>query len=101
MNMQGHVTLLPHLEEALRSSSGEFAELGTEVVEWTGAEGAWFEHAGWRMSLPSGSRLVWPALPHNAYTKGGEARVGEARLALVLPFIDGTRRYELSLEIPR
>lgn len=99
--MEGHVTLIPHLEETLRSSTGERAEPGTDTVEWMGAHGAWFEHAGWRLSLPAGTRLVWPVLPHNPYTKGGEAKVGEARLVLVLPFDGGTRRYKLSLEILR
>ena len=99
MSMQGHVTLLPHLEEELRSSSGECVELGADAVEWNGADGAWFEHAGWRLSFPSGARLVWPALPHNPYTRAGEAQIGEARLVLVLPFSEGMDRYELTLEI--
>ena len=97
--MEAHVTLIPHLREALRSSTGERAELQTDVVEWTGADGAWFEHAGWRLSFPAGARLVWPALPHNAYTKGGEAGVGQARLVLALPFGEDRSRYELSLDI--
>ena len=97
--MEAHVTLIPRLKEALRSSTGERAELETDVVEWTGADGAWFEHAGWRLSNPEGARLVWPALPHNAYTKGGEAGVGQARLVLALPFSEDRSRYELSMDI--
>lgn len=97
--MEAHVTLIPRLKEALRSSTGERAELEADVVEWTGADGAWFEHAGWRLSNPEGARLVWPALPHNAYTKGGEAGVGQARLVLALPFSEDRSRYELSMDI--
>ena len=97
--MEAHVTLIPHMDKALRSSTGECVELETDVIEWTGAHGAWFEHAGWRLSNPEGARLVWPALPHNAYTKGGETGVGQARLVIALPFSEERSRYELSLDI--
>ena len=57
------------------------------------------EHAGWRLSLPEGSRLVWPAHPHNAYRKLGDATVEIARIAIALSFSKELSCYELKLEV--
>jgi hypothetical protein len=99
MAVEGHVTLMPHLGASLTSSAGKLEALGEEAIEWAGGEGGYVEHAGWRLSLPEGSRLIWPALPHNAYRKLGDATVEEARLALALAFSSERPRYELKLEI--
>ncbi len=97
--VEGHVTLLPRLGKTLRSSSGDSVELDEAAVEWAGSEGGWIEHAGWRLSLPEGAQLVWPALPHNPYRKAGDSTVEEARLVVVLPFSGGVAQYELVLEV--
>jgi len=99
-SVEAHLTLIPHLDRPLRVASGEQIQLGEEPLEWsTKGDGNWIEHAGWRLSLPRGSRLIWPALPHNPYRKGGEARIEEARLIVALPFSPMISRYELTLDI--
>ena len=97
MPVEGHVTLIPHLDQPVRLSSGDEARLGEERIERAGGEGGWIEHAGWRLSLPRGARLIWPALPHNPYRKAGEATIEEARLVVALPFSATVARYELTL----
>jgi hypothetical protein len=98
--VEGHVTLVPHLDQPVRFASGDGARLGEERLERAGSDGGWVEHGGWRLSLPDGARLTWPALPHNPYRKAGESTVEEARLVVALPFSSGVTRYELTLEAP-
>ena len=95
--VEGHVTLLPHLDQPLRFASGESAELGEEKLDRPGE--AWIEHAGWRLGLPEGSRVVWPVLPHNPYRKAGDATIEEARLVVVVPFQEGVATQSLTLQI--
>ena len=95
--VEGHVTLIPHLEAPLRFASGAEEALGEACI---GKEGeAWVEHAGWRIHMPEGCKVVWPALPHNPYRKAGESGPAEARVVVVLPFTAETDRYELRIEI--
>lgn len=95
--VDGHATLLPHLDREVRFASGEAAMLGEAEAKWAGE--AWLEHAGWRLHLPPGSRVVWPALPHNPYRKAGDSTIEEARLVVVLPFSADVHRHVLKLEI--
>ena len=99
MEVEGHITLIPHLGEPLASSGGSVEKLGEEAVEWSGSKGGWVEHAGWRLSLPEGSRLVWPVHPHNAYRKLGDATVEISRIAIALSFSKELSCYELKLEV--
>jgi hypothetical protein len=94
--IEAHVTLVPRLEFPLELSSGEQVDLQEETLEWSGA---WISHAGWKLSLPEGAKLIWSVLPHNPYRKGGEATVEEGLLVIVLPFAEGVERHELSLII--
>ena len=64
-----------------------------------GAEGLSVEHHGWRISLPAGTRLVWPALPHNPYRKDGRAGAGEGRIVLTLPFDEQHREFRLDVQL--
>ena len=95
--VDGHATLMPHLDREVRFASGEAAMLGEAEAEWAGE--AWLEHAGWRLHLPPGSRVVWPALPHNPYRKAGDSTIEEARLVVVLPFSADVDRHVLKLEV--
>ncbi|MFH1566653.1 MAG: hypothetical protein ABIL09_01545, partial [Gemmatimonadota bacterium] len=83
--VEGHLTLLPHLGQPLRHSGGEEVVLGEEAVSWEGGDGAWIEPGGWRLTLPAGTRLVWPVLPHNPYRKAGDATAAEGRLVVCVP----------------
>jgi hypothetical protein len=95
--VEGHLTLLPDLRLPVRLSSGGEIRLGEKRVEISSPE--WIGHAGWRLTVPPGARVIWPARPHNPYRKGGEARISEARLVVALPFSAEVRRYELTLRI--
>jgi len=98
--VEGHVTVLPRIGGTLRTSGGEEGPLGELPISWhVPEEGGWIEHAGWRLSLPGGAGVVWPALPHNPYRKGGEATIEEGRLVVVLPFPDGIQEHEMRLRI--
>ena len=100
MPIEGHLTLLPHLGEPVRLSSGNEMKLGEAALSWTFPEGGgWVAHGNWRLSLPAGARIVWPALPHNPYRKGGEATMEEGRLVAVLPFSSTVLQYEMVLGV--
>ena len=92
----GHVVLLPRAGDKLRLASGPVWELG--AAPRVAAGEAWIEHRGWRAHLPAGARVVWPALPHNPYRKGGEALPEEGRIVVVLPFSPAAARHEVIVE---
>ena len=94
---EGHITLVPHVGQEVRFSSGSQTVLGEEAFEKQGE--TWIEHGGWRLSLPVGSRVVWPARPHNPYRKAGDATVKESRIVVVLPFSATTPRHHLTLQV--
>ena len=95
--VEGHLTLMPRLGEALASSAGERLELGESPVEWEGGEGVWIEHGGWRLALPAGTRLLWPVLPHNPYRKDGTATAEEGRLVVCVPLTEARPSARLEL----
>lgn len=95
--VEAHVTLIPHLGEAVTSANGSVNALGEDAFDWENAE--WIQHAGWQLTVPDGGRVVWPALPHNPYRKDGAATIEEARLVVVVPFDQDTKRQELILTI--
>ena len=97
--VEGHLTLVPRLGQELVHSSGQAVTLGESAVEWEGGEGAWIEHGGWRLALPAGTRLVWPALPHNPYRKAGDATVEEGRLVVCVPLSEACPQVALRLEV--
>ncbi len=97
--VEGHITLMPHLGEAVRLSSGTETILGDDSIEWHPDNEEWLEHAGWRLVLPPGGRITWPVLPHNPYRKKGDATIEEARIVVCLPFSEDVHRYELTLSV--
>ncbi len=96
MPVEAHVTLIPHLDQPLCPASGEQIRLGEERLELTEE---WIAHAGWKLVLPEGARMVWPALPHNPYRKGGEAAIEEGLMVVILPFSGQASRCELRFYI--
>lgn len=97
-----HLTLIPHIGEEIRTERKANLKLGPEGYELTSEQtGSWVAHAGWRLSLPEGSRLVWPALPHNPYRKDGAANAKEGRLVVKMPFSEASSEYILTLSVPR
>lgn len=92
-----HLTLMPWLGEPLAHSDGGEALLGEDEVVWETAAGSdeagWLRHGGWRLTLPAGSRVTWPVLPHNPYRKDGSATIEEARVVVSLSLPDPEPRY--------
>jgi len=99
--VHGHLTLIPHVGRVVRTGAGASAKLGGDPIAWTAkACGGWIEHAGWRLTLPAGTRLLWPRTAHNPYRKTGHSALGEARLVVEMPFDRERTQYEFALTIP-
>ena len=82
---------VPFLRRAARmiTGRGETHELGEANLTLTSeAIGAWFELAGLRVAMPPGASLRWPEKQHNPYTKDGRSSLDDAKLVLVLPFVE-------------
>jgi hypothetical protein len=98
--VEAHVTLLPHLGKPIRAERSFEKVLGEEGWSLSSDEaGGWIEHAGWRLSLPEGSKVTWPVLPHNPYVKDGSATVGEGRIVVTLPFSADMQECVLTLSV--
>lgn len=98
--VEAHVTLLPHAGGAWRTASGRRGVFDKEPIWFGPGEcGEWFEHHGWRISIPPQATVSWPVLPHNPYRKDGFAGMDEGLLVAVLPFSEQIQRYELVVDI--
>jgi hypothetical protein len=98
--VKAHLTFVPRPEEPVTSEAGLETRLDDAPFDLPRRDlGDWIEHAGWRLSVPNGARLVWPAFPHNPYRKAGEATLAEARLVLAVPLDVDAPRVELKLHI--
>ena len=84
-----HLTLLPHLGAAISWNETDII-LGEESIDHTVPSETTISHAGWQMICPAGSRLRWPARPHNPYRKDGHATIEEARVVLTMPLVKDT-----------
>tara|TARA_B100000959_G_scaffold122158_1_gene128256 strand:- start:268 stop:1863 length:1596 start_codon:yes stop_codon:yes gene_type:complete len=82
--LAAHVTLLPQIGESLQIGEQSWV-LGDEVIDMTFATSTTISHRRWQMSCGPGSRLHWPALPHNPYRKDGHSTSEEGRLVVTLP----------------
>jgi len=99
-NAEGHVTLLAKLGERLKLSTGDAIPLGEQPFAWSvPGEAGFAEHNGWRLLLPTGARIEWPALPHDPYKKGGEPEPKDGRIVVCLPIAASQDRYEMVLQI--
>lgn len=98
--VEGHITLLPHLGAEMKNASGTTVKLGEETIEWKARDvGGWIEHAGWRLSIPDGARVLWPKHCFNPYAKDGVDSLSSARIVVALPFPSELQRHELTLHI--
>ena len=78
--------MLVQVSKAWKSALGKKGKLSATALVLTAEEaGGWLEHAGWRITLPAGSRVAWPILPHDQYKKDGSAALALAKLVLTLP----------------
>jgi hypothetical protein len=83
MPVEAHVTLIPHQDQSLTTSSTEDISLSEAHLE---DNVAWMQHAGWRLELPEGASFIWPTYPHNPYRKTGESFLEEALISVRIPF---------------
>lgn len=99
-SVEGHLTLIPVLGDLLRLSTGDAIPLGDQPFAWSVPGQAGFcEHNGWRILLPGGTRIEWPAIPHNPYKKGGEGDASDGRIVICMPFTADRTQYEMVLQI--
>jgi hypothetical protein len=98
--VEAHVTLLPEMKAKWRTASGKSGTINAEEFTLSpGEAGGWFEHSGWRISVPPQATLTWPVLPHNPYTKDGHAEPREGRIVMTLPFSGDVSKYELQVQV--
>lgn len=103
MPVAGHITLIPHIDKPLLSEKAAEHKLDKTPFAATSEElGGWIEHAGWRLSLPPGTIVTWPVLPHNPYTDDGHVNsVAEGRIVVSVPFSAEKQEYVLTLTVPK
>jgi hypothetical protein len=98
--VEGHLTMIPRIGALLRLSTGDAIPLGEQPFAWSVPGQAGFvEHNGWRLLLPLGTRIEWPALPHDPYKKGGEPDLASGRIVVVMPFSRERMAYEMVLQV--
>lgn len=98
--VHGHLTLIPRLGRVIRTGSGKSRKLDGKGIDWSGkACGGWIEHAGWRLALPAGARILWPKRRHNPYRKTGRSTLAEARIVIETTFTAEAPRHEFVLTI--
>jgi len=97
--VEAHLPLLRRGDE-VTAASGLRATLGEQPVSWTAEEaGGHIHHAGLDITLPPGSRLTWPVLPHNPYVKDGHSGPADGWLVLCLPLTPDHPRAEVELKV--
>ena len=96
---RANITLIAHPGERVQLSDGEDVVLGAGSLRWEGGTGLWVTHHGWRIALPEGARLLWPALPHDPYRKAGDATFNEGRLVIELAFKEDRTVFDIELEV--
>lgn len=98
--VEAHLTLIPHLNLLFKTESGIEKSLEKDQFTLTQDEaGGWISHAGWRISLPKGSKVIWPALPHDPYVKDGAAKLEEGRIVISVPFEAGQNEAAIAVEV--
>jgi hypothetical protein len=99
-DVEGHLTLVPRFGDLLTLSTGDVIPLGEQPFAWSvPGQAGFLEHNGWRLLLPAGTRIEWPAVPHNPYKKGGEGDAADGRVVVCMPFTQDRTAYEMVLQI--
>ncbi len=91
---------LPFLKRqgGLRLANGRRIYLNHAPIEIPAEEtGGSMEWHGMGVTIPAGSRLLWPALQHNPYKKDGSSPLDNARLVLVMPFSGSKLSYSVTV----
>jgi len=82
--LTSHLTLLPHLKQPITAASGEKKVLSDEPIEWA-KPGAWLDYRQMHITLPAGSSVHWPVIPHDPYKKDGAATSSQGRIVIDTP----------------
>ncbi|MEO6434724.1 MAG: hypothetical protein ABIP55_03045 [Tepidisphaeraceae bacterium] len=99
-DVAAHVPLLPKLKETWATASGKSGTLSEEPITLgPGEAGAWFEHRGFRVTLPPQASITWPALPHNPYAKDGKPALADGRIVITLPFSSEQTKQEIAIGV--
>ena len=99
MPVAAHATFLPAFGKEWRTASGKAGKLQKSFDLTAKETGAWFEHNGWRIQLPPGSRLMWPAMRHNPYRDDGRSDLDDARIVLAMPFSTNVTKRYVDIEV--
>lgn len=90
---------LPFLNRAsqLTGTDGSAIDLDESPIALPAERlGDHFTYAGLRVTVPQGTRLLWPSLPHNPYKRDGSAELSSGKLVLEMPF-DDVATYTITL----
>lgn len=99
--VEAHLTLIPHLKLPLKTQSGLEEKLEDQFTLTSDQTGDWISHAGWRISVPKGSSVIWPVLPHNPYVKDGSPKTqDECRIVISVPFGKDEAERVIRIEVP-
>lgn len=95
-----HLTLIPHLDKPFTTERGTEKDLSKDGFTLASdSVGKWIAHSGWRITVPEGASVTWPALPHNPYVKDGSAKLEEGRIVISVPFSRDHSEQTLELTI--
>ncbi|MCB9770590.1 MAG: hypothetical protein H6752_20515 [Candidatus Omnitrophica bacterium] len=96
--VNAHLTFLLDLEEPLKLGTGEVINLNEDKGEWTDLGGS-IVYRGAQLTLPKGSSLIWPTLPHNPYRKDGHANPEEGIVVVRVPLQVDSPSEKIRVEI--
>lgn len=95
--VEAHLPLM-YRPGGLRLADGSRRSVGEQDLTLTAEEaGGHVSYGQLALTMPPGTRLVWPARQHNPYAKGGESSLSAAKLVLVMPFTGGRDEFTVLL----
>ncbi|OGV66555.1 MAG: hypothetical protein A3K19_23870 [Lentisphaerae bacterium RIFOXYB12_FULL_65_16] len=88
---------MPYRGANVACGDGRRIRLGEEALVLPAAEvGGHIVYYGLKVTIPEGSRLLWPVLPHDPYKRDGSAELSSGKLVLAMPF-DAVDAYTVTL----
>ena len=98
-----HMPLFAQKNKPWSTESGQTGTLNSSAKAWKlgpGEAGSWFQHAGWRISVPPEATIEWPVTYHNQYAKYGETPPGTGAVVMTLPFDAHVTEHVVTVTIP-
>lgn len=93
---EAHLPLL-YRGSRLTCGDGRRLRLGPEALSLPAADVAGqVVYYGLKLTVPAGSRLLWPLLPHDPYKRDGAAALSSGKIVLAMPF-EETDSYTVTL----